>query len=226
MSSSFTFSANDGVQISKDDSPFTSADDDVESTVSYIDGTITVDISTSYSTHLNILGQLRNGTGTGMPEANRGYAKDEQDSVNDSSMAGEGGLHIAYDEWILDERIIENGGDGGIDGTLEIDGEMFECDVKCPTSKYDDSPWLKVRADKHTSADVYILASYNDGIVTYHGWIHSDDLCTEENRSSVTGMDNYILTDICQGGDISDLNDMPEPTTDREICTTRFSFSS
>lgn len=209
----FTFTSGDNTdELTKDDSPLDSADDDTGSIAMYDSGNLVVDISDDYSRHLNILADLRYNTGSGLAKSKRGYSEDQQADVKDSSMAGEGGLHIAYDEWELDERIIENGGDGGVDGQLRLDGELRDCDVKCPTAEYDDNPWLKVRADKQTSAEVFILASYKDGRVTYHGWIDADDLLREDNRSSITGVDNYLLTDIGAGGDIEDLNEMPPLT--------------
>mgnify|MGYP006876366095 CR=1 FL=1 len=222
----FTYDGSDDSKsdnkLTIDKSPLDTADDDDESVATFKNGNIVVDISDDYASHLNILADLRYATGSGMPQSERQYDDSAQGDVKDSSMAGEGGLHIAYDEWVLDEEIYENGGDDGIDGFLEIDGELVSADVKCPTSQYGSDPWLKVMAQKiererrhgGVGADVFILASYNDGTVTYHGWISAERLCRKENRSDKTGTDNYLITDT------SKLNDMPPITFPSQSLTT------
>lgn len=182
------------------------AAEDTDSVAMYNAGNISVELSDEYLDYLIRLAEARYDSGTGMPDSNQHYADDEQSDVNVSSLAGEGGLHIAYDEWELDEEIYENGGDGGLDGVLKLGGELMDVDVKCPTSQYSGDPWLKVHATKRNYADAYVLASYEDGEVSYHGWISSEELCREEHRSSKTGVDNYLITDT------DDLNDMPPLT--------------
>lgn len=218
----FTFTQTTDQQNSvttMDDSPIDDLSEDTDSELSYIDGTPSVHICSSTSTYLNVMDDLRRQTGTGMPEKDRGYSPDQSDAVADSSMAGEAGLHLLYDEWEFDDEIYENGGDGGIDGELEIGGELLSCDVKCVTSQYDDVPWLKVLVSKRHTADVFILASFDGGEVTYHGWIAADDLLVDERKSRRTGKHNYLVTDS------DELNEMPEPTTERSVGTSRFTFS-
>jgi len=212
MSTKFTF--NSGA-----DSPFQSADDDTKSVATYRDGKVDVDLCTDYITHLNILGTLRYQTGSGLAKSQRHYDSTNQRNIKVSSMAGEGGLHVAYDEWVLDERIIEDGGDGGKDGEMLLGGEMKDVDVKT-SSGFSKDPWLKVKAPKYDrfekrgdAPDAFILATHDDGTVTYHGWISADELCQQENRSMRTGADNYLLTDT------SKLNEMPKLPND-------FTFSS
>jgi len=205
MSTRFTFT-NDSVEpISIDDSPLDSADD-CTSTATYDDGNVHVELSADYIDHINVLGTLRNKSSGGFGVTHADLSDEE---VNHIGMAGEAGLHHAYDEWTLDEEIYEGRGDGGIDGFLRLDGELCSVDVKTPT--YAADPWLKVEAKMvdHKSpedrADVYVVATVTDGTVTYHGWVYADEVIDENNkrtsRKPGATHQNYVL----EGG----FRDMP-----------------
>lgn len=203
----------------EEDSPINGLSEDTDSVLRYIDGKPSVGVCNSTSTYLNIMDDLRRGTGTGMPKSKRGYSPDQQEDVANSSMAGEAGLDLLYEEAEFDDEIYENGGDGGEDGQMYFGGELLSYDVKCVTPEYDGVPWLKVLVNKTHTADVFILGSFSEGTVTYHGWIASDDLMVEDRKSWKTGQHNYLVEDE------GELNEMPEPTTGREVQTSQFSFS-
>jgi hypothetical protein len=201
---------------------------DTDSAVKFIDGKSSVVFGNSTSPDLKVTGEARRGTGTGMSEHAQGFSQDQQGDVDEGSIGAEAGLHLAYDEWTFDDRIIEDGGDGGMDGQLLVDGELLDTDVKCVTADYDDAPWLKVRVEKNHKAEAFILASFDgDASVTFHGWIRAEDLMVEDNKSNFCPQFNYMLTEDWRdiGGSLDDLNEMPEPTTDREVSTSRFDFS-
>jgi hypothetical protein len=218
MSTDFTFNA-DTTDESTPSKTIDCANAESESTVSMNRGEVTVDISDAYLDYLVRLAEARESSGSGLPESNQHYDNSIQDDVNVSALGGEGGLHVAYDEWDLDEEIYENGGDGGLDGELVLGGETLQCDVKTPTSQYSGDPWLKVKVDKiqrerrrgGVEADAFILASYDDGEVTYHGWIATEELCQPENKSRKTGVHNYLITNT------DELNPMPNPTNEHRI---------
>lgn len=176
------------------------AEEDTESIAEYRDGIVQVWLSGAYIAFLNDLGRKRNNSsgGTGKTHANI-----SNEAVHQHGMGGEGGLHIAYDEYSLDEEIYHGRGDGGIDGILKLGGEIQTIDVKCPT--YTDDPFLKVEAgvveskSKEQRADAYVLATEEDGIVTYYGWISSEEFIQDEYKKEpyqrgATHM-NYRLED-------------------------------
>lgn len=201
MSSDFTFTTG-GESIN-------SADEDTSSVAEYRDGIVTVELSSQLTSYINRLGSQRNKAFDGGTT----HADFGDENVHQQGMGGEAGLHVAYDEYSLDEEIYDDraGGDGGIDGFLRLDGSEHPVDVKTPT--YAADPWLKVEAyqlEDSCEADAFVLATEDGSVVTYHGWISAERLRQEgekrESRKRDATHENYVIEDTDK------LNPMPPLT--------------
>lgn len=93
-------------------------------------------------------------------------------------------------------------GDNGIDFTCWWLLCPVEVDVK--TTEYVSNPWLKVKADGHKTADVYILCVDDGADIELVGWAWLRDVEATDPTQETGHHTNHVLKP-------SDLRTMPKP---------------
>lgn len=106
-------------------------------------------------------------------------------------------------------------GDAGID--FEAWWYLYPVSIDVKTTQYRSDPWLRVRADGHHAADVYVLTAVGDDgtEVDLVGWASDADVQAVEPTTERTGHhENHVL-------DAGALRPLPDPTfvdaLDREV---------
>jgi hypothetical protein len=140
------------------------------------------------------------------------FASDGGQEIHARGLVAEYALSLAYANAQVDGSI-SAAGDGGVDATIEYEGDLVTVDVK--SSEYQGNPWIQVKTDSPTAgeADVYISAYVDGNRVELAGLVQADELLSDENieQSSAQGFDhmNYTIKEEEDGFD-----SLPEPTAD------------
>lgn len=122
-------------------------------------------------------------------------------------------IALLYDECDFDAEISASG-DGGIDGSIEIDGEMSTYDVKAGTADDKDVPFdVELLVAKHTfdranTPDIFVSAYVSDDMSTVRlrGWATTSDVLDATEKDAYAGSHtNYAIP-------VEDLEAMPAPT--------------
>lgn len=122
-------------------------------------------------------------------------------------------LALLYDEVEFDTTISASG-DGGIDGSIEIDGEASTFDVKAGTADDKQVPFdVELLVAKHTferpnTPEIFISAFVSDDMSTVRlrGWKATSDVLEAEEKDAYAGSHtNYAVP-------VEDLEAMPAPT--------------
>lgn len=122
-------------------------------------------------------------------------------------------LALLYEECDFDTEISASG-DGGIDGSLDVDGTESSFDVKASTADDNEVPFdVELLVAKHTfdrenTPDIFISAYVSDDMSTVRlrGWKETSDLRETELKDAYSGdHENYAVP-------IEDLEEMPIPT--------------
>jgi hypothetical protein len=93
-------------------------------------------------------------------------------------------------------------GDGGVDFTCWWLLCPVEVDVK--TTEYVSNPWLKVKADGHKTADVYILCVDDGADIELVGWAWLRDVEATDPTQETGHHENHVLKP-------NELRTMPKP---------------
>lgn len=159
----------------------------------HVAGRIEIDLTDEEMTTVRALARRRNESYRSGQTKNTNFTERRGEKLHIRCLVAETALSICYEEAELDQTISARG-DGGIDCTLYVDGELKTADVK--SSSYENA-WLLVREDGvHGQADVYVSAYVDDNHVEMVGFVEASELVREENLepSPVQWADHYNYT--------------------------------
>lgn len=93
-------------------------------------------------------------------------------------------------------------GDAGID--FEAWWWLYPVAIDVKTTQYRTDPWLRVRADGHDAADVYVLTAVDGTEVDLVGWASRADVRAVEPSRETGHHENHVL-------DAAALRPLPDP---------------
>lgn len=165
--------------------------------------------------HARTWAQKRHGSYASGATTDEDWGGDSSGAM-DRGVAVELVIALLYQECEFDTYIGADG-DGGSDGTLAIEGEVLDFDVKSSTTAQKEVPYdvellvAKHHFDQRDVPPVFVSAYVADDMseVRLRGYVRTEDLVDEaEIKDAYAGSHrNYALS-------VDDLEPMPEPTED------------